>query len=847
MNRFANLLLLASFCTARGVAGESPQPVPLRLPTEAPAPVPDVKRGMDRAADWFRRFLVFPYTNAVPTEPVLQRIRQDFEQLERNRSVIQTPLKIGSRGFAHGLGTHSISHLRLLSPEPIDRFDAWVGVDANERTAGGSGSVIFSVEADGRELFRSPVRRGGEEPMQVAVTNSPAGVVRTLDLRVGDAGDGPSCDHADWAEATITLRSGRTLRLDELPLAPPPYVGARYPFSFTYRGESSDALLPSWAFASGSTNLGDGVTASWRTWTDAATGLRVRWESRSHEGFPDCEWVLYFENTDRRDTPIVENIQALDLTLAAPLTHDLPYRLHRTKGAPADPTDFEPATVTLKSRQTERLSAGGGRSSNQDFPFFKVETGEGSLIVAVGWSGQWAAVLNSPDGHHLRITAGQEQTRFLLHPGERVRSPRMLLFLRDGDTWEANALFRQLIYHHYAAKRNGRAMLPTLFCNTCFTRGGGWLNECNASNQISLIEAYAPLGLEALITDAGWFEGGWPAGAGNWTPRRDAYPQGMAPVAAAAGARGMVYGLWFEPERVVAGTEFHRQHPDWVLTDGRPGQTTLLANFGLREVQDHFFEIVKGFMKLPGFRFYRQDFNMDPLGYWRHHDTPDRQGITEMRYIEGLYAYWDRIAATWPDSVREECASGGRRIDLETLQRLPLHQKSDYWFDNEVDQASLWSLSQYLPNNLITVPLTRLDDYSFHSTLAASLIPAWIADAPGFDRQRAKQLLDRYRSLRHLLVGAWYPLLPYSRNPRDWMAMQFHRPDLGEGMILVFRRAESPYHTVEVALRGLNAERNYMLTFDAAGEKRQVRGADLMQTLLLSLRQRPSLELITYK
>jgi alpha-galactosidase len=130
-----------------------------------------------------------------------------------------------------------------------------------------------------------------------------------------------------------------------------------------------------------------------------------------------------------------------------------------------------------------------------------------------------------------------------------------------------------------------------LFCNTCFTRGGGWLNECNASNQISLIEAYAPLGLEALITDAGWFEGGWPAGAGNWTPRRDTYPQGMAPVAAAARARGMVYGLWFEPERVVAGTEFHRQHPDWVLTDGQPGQTTLLANFGMHEVQDHFYDI----------------------------------------------------------------------------------------------------------------------------------------------------------------------------------------------------------------------------------------------------------------
>ena len=91
------------------------------------------------------------------------------------------------------------------------------------------------------------------------------------------------------------------------------------------------------------------------------------------------------------------------------------------------------------------------------------------------------------------------------------------------------------------------------------------MNECNAENQISLIRAYAPLSLEALVTDAGWFEGGWPAGAGNWTPRKDAYPEGMGPVAAEAKANGMVYGLWFEFERVVAGTWLHQNRPQWLL------------------------------------------------------------------------------------------------------------------------------------------------------------------------------------------------------------------------------------------------------------------------------------------
>ncbi|MBM3475118.1 MAG: alpha-galactosidase [Armatimonadetes bacterium] len=397
------------------------------------------------------------------------------------------------------------------------------------------------------------------------------------------------------------------------------------------------------------------------------------------------------------------------------------------------------------------------------------------------------------------------------------------------------------------SQENGTTPLPMPFCNTCFTRGGGWLNECNAENQVSLIRAYAPLGLKALLTDAGWFEGGWPSGAGNWNPRKDAYPEGMGPVAAAAKAEGMIYGLWFEPERVVAGTTVHREHPDWCLAahDGPNG--TYLLNFGLPEVQAYFFDIVRGFMELPGFRVYRQDFNMDPLPYWRYSDAPDRQGMTEMKYIEGLYAYWDRIRATWPDAFMEECASGGHRIDLETVMRMHAHQKTDYWFDNDVDHAALWSVSQYLPNNTIVAHLIRLDDYSFDSTMASSLCLGWIADAPDFDAKRGKELLDQYNGLRHLLVGAWYPLLPYTRDPEKWVAMQFHRPDLDEGMILAFRHAQSPYRTVEVRLHGLKAEQSYELTWVESGKKESVEGARLMGGWELAIAERPGSELVTYR
>ena len=160
---------------------------------------------------------------------------------------------------------------------------------------------------------------------------------------------------------------------DALKVSPAPWRGARYPFSFMVDGRRSDELLQGWNSKKGSTASADGVECGWQTWTDPVSGLRVRIETKRFAGFAALEWMLFFENTGAQDSPLIEDIKALDLTLDTPLRGEQPYRLHRSKGAPADPSDFEPATVVVKAGQTETLSAGGGRSSNWDFPFFNLK------------------------------------------------------------------------------------------------------------------------------------------------------------------------------------------------------------------------------------------------------------------------------------------------------------------------------------------------------------------------------------------------------------------------------------------------------------------------------------------
>lgn len=74
-------------------------------------------------ADWRDRLLDVPYPPPPAAEPAqgpsLRLVRQDFERLELNQSVIQTLMTIGARKFTRGLGTHSVGRIVVESPQPI--------------------------------------------------------------------------------------------------------------------------------------------------------------------------------------------------------------------------------------------------------------------------------------------------------------------------------------------------------------------------------------------------------------------------------------------------------------------------------------------------------------------------------------------------------------------------------------------------------------------------------------------------------------------------------------------------------------------------------------------------------
>ena len=110
-------------------------------------------------------------------------------------------ISIGGVGALRGLGVHAPSDVRYTVPATCTRLRATVGVDDE---VGAGGSVSFSVLVDGREVWASDTRRGGQAGVALDVPVAAGG---ELALVVKDAWDGTVRDHGDWADPTLLCGS----------------------------------------------------------------------------------------------------------------------------------------------------------------------------------------------------------------------------------------------------------------------------------------------------------------------------------------------------------------------------------------------------------------------------------------------------------------------------------------------------------------------------------------------------------------------------------------------------------------------------------------------------------------
>jgi len=810
--------------------------IPQRAPDDALMASPAEVREM---ADWVARAM-----GGTPAAEEAQAVkievrRQDHNVLRFGQSCMETPIRIGQKEFKHGLGTHANSVIAVgLLPGAMG-LRAMVGIDNNYDTQGVRGTVQFSVEIGGKEVLRTATLKGGQEPVPVDVAIPPG--TKEVVLKVDTTPDGPAHDQSDWADARLVLDDGRTVWLDG---GPQPLVEPRLPFSFRYGEGQSATLLKTWKQSAQTQEAGDRVRHE-IAWSDPGTGLRVTAEVSVFKRYPAVDWVLYFENRGKQDTPILESVQALDVGLRTGVAKK-PAVLHHLAGDFCNERSFLPLETPLEAGKSIAIAPAGGRPSNGAFPFFNLQYGDEGLIAAIGWSGQWAVSLVRAPSGPTRLVAGMEKTRLRLHPGEKIRSPRILLLPWKGDRQAAHNRFRRLLLFHYVPKQAGRPLrLP--IAGQCFDRywqtRRTWDTEAEQLNFIPLIHRG---GCDTYWFDAAWFDKGFPNGVGNWYPR-PTFPRGLKPLGDAAHALGMKFILWFEPERVAADSQIAREHPEFVFGGSSGG----LFKLGDPAARRFLTELLSQRIKEFGLDVYRNDFNIDPLGFWRTSDPPDRQGMTEIRYVEGHYAMWDELRERHPGLWIDNCASGGRRIDLETcIRSVPLWRSDTSCSPGhpEWNQTQTRGLSLYIP--LFTACGWTPEAYDLRSSATAGAIVQFDFLGKDFPMDRAKAALDEVKENQKYWYGDFYPLTPATLGADHWAAYQLHRADLDAGLVLAFRRGECNYPALAVRLRGVHPSGKYAVELiDDARQKtrKAMTGRELASDFELRLGKKSSSLVLRYQ
>ena len=631
------------------------------------------------------------------------------------------------------------------------------------------------------------------------------------------------------------------------------------PFSFVYNGKISNNFIKKWEYNSEKINAVEPNSEVFVfTYSDKQSGLAVKCTVTGFTDFPAIEWVLNFTDNSGKTTPVIEKVAAIDYSFISQESGT--FMLYHARGSDATRNDFQPIDEALRTGENVHLTPNRGRSSdNTAFPFFNIELpGKHGIMVAVGWTGKWYADILQTSGKSVSLKSGMEKMQLTLFPYEEIRTPRIsMLFWKGADRMEGHNKFRRFILANHTRKINGQFAEYPLSGSFDF----GDPAPCNEYEclteeyAIALVKRYQQFNIlpEVFWLDAGWYagcnglkeNGTWWRNVGNWSAEKERFPRGLRPVSEVIHSAGAKFMVWFEPERVRPGTQIEKEHPEWLLK--RERNENYLFNLGNKDARIWMTDHISNVIRKEGIDYYRQDFNMDPYPYWSENDKPDRIGISEIKHIEGLYAFWDSLLVRFPNLLIDNCAGGGRRIDLETTSRSAPLWRTDYQYGEPNGyQCHTFGLNFYLPIHGTSIPKT--ENYNFRSGLGATAVMNWEVTGKNCESIPAiQEKIREYKKLRPYFYGDYYPLTKHNAGEDVWMAYQLNRPEQKDGIIIVFRRGESGHESIQTKLYGLSEMATYALFYEDYGVRINKTGKELMNGLELTIPQKMASLLIHYQ
>ncbi len=603
-------------------------------------------------------------------------------------------------------------------------------------------------------------------------------------------------------------------------------------FSFEYDGKSFAEFISSWEKKTETGVDGTGNKTYTLTYV-SPDGLTAWADVVFNETYSALEWCCYFKNGASADSKVISIIQAIDANYAVsdPV-------LTTAKGSDTTESEFEPVVCDLSQTPSHTFFSSGGRSSQGGFPYYDISNGRQGVLGAIGWTGQWSATVSHDNGT-VNIKAGMMQTQISLYAGEDMRAPSMVLMFFDGDQDAGHNKFRQMILSDYTpADKTGA---PVTVLPLCMNRWGavGEKSLLDTIEQCDRLE----LDYDLVWVDAGWYgdavsadthDTTWVYQNGNMYVNKAIYPNGFMPVAEVLDAKGKDLLLWFEPERAFPGTQMVNDYPQYFLHKSDTAQFHLY-DLGSDEACDFLINLIDGLIKENGIDWYRQDFNVEPYNTWLSADNragENRLGMTEIKYITNLYRYIDTLLERNPGLMMDNCASGGKRLDIEMMKRSVPLWRTDF---NLLSSSTADHVRSINYNLTWWLPLHggaagsdgRNTNYTWRSMQASALV----VSPSSRDMTWFREMTGQYQQCRELMNGDYYIITQGvgTTLTTENAMYEFYKPDMGEGYLMVFRPIGCTVAEQTYRLKGLDAESTYVLDFVDTGDTFEATGSDLME------------------
>jgi alpha-galactosidase len=492
-----------------------------------------------------------------------------------------------------------------------------------------------------------------------------------------------------------------------------------------------------------------------------------------------------------------------------------------------------------------------------DDPYFilRNETNGEYFFGQLAWPSIYRMEFNQQEGLTFRIgpIAPEGSVQRVVAAGETIETPAVHLCHIKADFDATVQAMHEHVRRSVLPRRNPDLAYRIEYqangdTGVCLFKGA----DFNEKNLAPCIDVAAAVGAEAFVIngpqwattsndplDRGQAGPGDPAGNGtipqghmagwHWMESYEkTFPNGMRAFSDQVHQRGLLFGLYARTE----------------------GRNLLASNGGRMSKSIH--DMVDKY----GLDIFLHDTDFNQWVGWVNATVSPRDGFKECnlwRHHEVLYRTIEDVCRKYPKLLLWQAHGGGARSDLATVAR---------WHENFQSDITLIPLayqmangfSVYLPPETMSTPLIGMghgsggDVTTDQTTLkrccytlgnAANIywtaLPAKVTDIKPAELREWRRYAELYKTfIRPLLPTCKvYHHAPINANSNwdsgSWFAMEYMSPDRTKGWATLIKYPGGGLQTYHLRPKGLDAQRNYAITFDNTGKTVVLKGSDVMR------------------